>query len=136
MGVRYGVYQHVLIDVFDSPAKCSNLHVKTPPTAAPNPSSTVAALIHIPVKAMRRQQGEKDMGTSLFTVLGKLTCFCFIVMQDGRNSSHIRSYTQLLHDARDENINRSKLHFGGENVIWDMIDSKILFTGSIDFLSL
>ena len=25
MGVRYGVYQHVLLDVFDSPANCSNL---------------------------------------------------------------------------------------------------------------
>ena len=28
----------------------------------------------------------------------------------------MRSYTQLLHDAQDKNINRSKLQFGGENV--------------------
>jgi hypothetical protein len=32
------------------------------------------------------------------------------------NSSHIKSYAQLLHDARDEYISRSTLHFGGENL--------------------
>jgi hypothetical protein len=85
--VRYCVcvYQHVLLDVFDSPAKCSNLATfhgsnSTPPTATPNPSSTFDPRMHIPGKAMRQQQGKKRMGTSWFVLVSKLTWFSYIAV--------------------------------------------------------
>jgi len=43
--------------------------ITTPPTATPNLSSTFDAQIHFPGKAMRQQQGKKDLGTSLIAVL-------------------------------------------------------------------
>jgi hypothetical protein len=52
----------------------------TPPAATPNPPSTFEARIHIPGESMWQQQGKKWMVvTSLFAVLGKLTCFSFVV---------------------------------------------------------
>jgi hypothetical protein len=61
MGARYGVYQHVLLDVFDSPAKCSNLAMFHGQSQH-HPQQD--AQIHIPDKAIRQQQGKKWMGTS------------------------------------------------------------------------
>jgi hypothetical protein len=68
MGVRYGVYQHVLLDVFDSPAKCLNLAMFCG-TNHNTTHSNIDAGIHIHGKAMRQQQGEKDMGTLLFVLV-------------------------------------------------------------------
>jgi hypothetical protein len=48
------------------------------PQQHPNPSSTFGAWIHIPAKAMWQQQGEKDMGTSWFVLVSKLTWFSYI----------------------------------------------------------
>jgi hypothetical protein len=88
MGMRYGVYQHVLLDVFDSAAKCLNLAMFCGTNCNTTHSNTQPAQ-HLwrsnthPPEAMRQQQGEKDMGTSWFFILvSKLTWFSYTLLQD------------------------------------------------------